>query len=51
MYRTKDFIEELRASLALEFLAHYAYSDLDGDLWKVEELSSLPSVMPGVIPD
>ena len=44
-------VQKAEGELALEFLAHYAYSDLDGDLWKVEELSSLPNVMPGVIPD
>lgn len=41
-------VQKAEGELALEFQAHYAHTDLDGDLWKVEELSALPTSLPGV---
>lgn len=36
-------VQKSEGELALEFLAHYMHTDLDGDLWRIEELSALPS--------
>lgn len=44
-------VQKAEGELALEFMAHYAHTDLDGTLWKIEELSSLPAILPGVVPD
>ena len=33
-------VQKAEGELALEFLAHYPHTDLDGDLWKVEEVST-----------
>ena len=41
-------VQKAEGELALEFQAHYLHSDLDGDLWKVEELSALPTGLTGV---
>ncbi len=38
-------VQKAEGELALELIAHYPYSDLDGDLWKVEEIDK-PPVMP-----
>lgn len=35
-------VQKSEGELALEFIAHYSYSELDGDLWKVEEVDALP---------
>lgn len=40
-------VQKAEGELALEFLAHYHYSDLDGDLWSVEDLSALPALKTG----
>lgn len=37
-------VQKAEGELALEFLAHYPYSDLDGDLWSVEEVSTAPTM-------
>ena len=40
---TAKAVQKAEGELALEFLAHYPYSDLDGDLWKVEEIDAMPA--------
>ena len=40
---TAKAVQKAEGELALEFLAHYPYSDLDGDLWKVEEINAMPA--------
>lgn len=35
-------VQKAEGELGLELLAHYPYSDLDGDLWKVDEISAFP---------
>lgn len=37
-------VQKAEGELELEFQAHYAHTDLDGDLWKVEELSAMPTI-------
>ena len=39
---TAKAVQKAEGELALEFVAHYPYSDLDGDLWKVEEIAAMP---------
>lgn len=39
---TAKAVQKAEGELALELLAHYPYSDLDGDLWKVEEIDKPP---------
>ncbi len=36
-------VQKAEGELALEFTAHYPHTDLDGNLWKIEELTALPS--------
>lgn len=36
-------VQKAEGELALEFMAHFAHTDLDGDLWKIEELDAMPS--------
>lgn len=40
---TAKAVQKAEGELAFEFLAHYAHTDLDGDLWKVEEISEAPA--------
>lgn len=44
---TAKAVQKAEGELAFEFLAHYAHTNLDGDLWKVEEIEQ-PPVMPTV---
>lgn len=44
---TAKAVQKAEGELAFEFLAHYPHTDLDGDLWKVEEIEQ-PPVMPTV---
>lgn len=37
---TAKAVQKAEGELALEFIAHYPHSDLDGDLWKVTEVDS-----------
>ena len=39
---TAKAVQKAEGELAFEFLAHYPHTDLDGDLWKVEEISAYP---------
>lgn len=39
-------VQKAEGELALEFLAHYPYSDLDGDLWQIEEIDTPPDMTP-----
>lgn len=41
---TAKAVQKAEGELAFEFLAHYPHSDLDGDLWKVEEISEAPNM-------
>lgn len=41
---TAKAVQKAEGELAFEFLAHYPHSDLDGDLWKVEEVSEAPKM-------
>lgn len=41
---TAKAVQKAEGELAFEFLAHYPHSDLDGDLWKVEEISTAPTI-------
>ena len=36
-------VQKAEGELALEFMAHFPHTDLDGDLWKIEELNAMPS--------
>ena len=40
---TAKAVQKAEGELALEILAHYLHTDLDGDLWKVEEISEMPT--------
>lgn len=44
---TAKAVQKAEGELAFEFLAHYPHSDLDGDLWKVEEITSPPTIPSG----
>ena len=37
-------VQKAEGELALEFLAHYKHSDLDGDLWAVTEIAQAPDM-------
>lgn len=37
-------VQKAEGELAFEFLAHYPHSDLDGDLWKVDEIAEAPEM-------
>lgn len=39
---TVKAVQKAEGELALELLAHYSHSDLDGDLWEVSELTEAP---------
>lgn len=41
---TAKAVQKAEGELALELLAHYPHSDLDGDLWKVDEISTAPVI-------
>lgn len=41
---TAKAVQKAEGELALELLAHYPHSDLDGDLWKVEEIGTAPVI-------
>ncbi|MGN1112019.1 MAG: hypothetical protein ACI4RP_02335 [Acutalibacteraceae bacterium] len=41
---TAKAVQKAEGELALELLAHYPYDDLDGDLWKIEEIDALPTI-------
>lgn len=41
---TAKAVQKAEGELAFEFLAHYPHSDLDGDLWKVEEIGTAPVI-------
>lgn len=43
---TVKAVQKAEGELALELLAHYPYSDLDGDLWKIEEIDTPPDMTP-----
>ena len=40
---TAKAVQKAEGELAFEFLAHYAHTDLDGTLWKVEEITEAPA--------
>lgn len=40
---TAKAVQKAEGELALEIIAHYPHTDLDGDLWKVEEIAEMPS--------
>ena len=40
---TAKAVQKAEGELAFEFLAHYAHTDLDGTLWKVEEIAQAPA--------
>ena len=40
---TAKAVQKAEGELALELLAHYPYSDLDGDLWKIDEIDAMPA--------
>ncbi len=40
---TAKAVQKSEGELALEFNAHYPHSDLDGDLWSIEEITEAPS--------
>lgn len=44
---TAKAVQKAEGELAFEFLAHYPHSDLDGDLWKVEEIATPPDMTKG----
>lgn len=37
------FVQKAEGELGLEFKAHYATSDLDGDLWEINEVTTAPT--------
>lgn len=41
-------VQKSEGELALEMLAHYPHSDLDGDLWKIDEISKFPETTKAV---
>lgn len=41
---TAKAVQKAEGELAFEFIAHYPHSDLDGDLWKVEEVNTPPTI-------
>lgn len=41
---TAKAVQKAEGELAFEFIAHYPYNDLDGDLWKVEEITTAPNI-------
>lgn len=43
---TVKAVQKAEGELALEFLGHYGKSDLDGDLWKIEEVDTPPDMAP-----
>ena len=38
--------QKAEGELEFEFFAHYPHTDLDGDLWKVEEIAEAPDMTP-----
>lgn len=44
---TAKAVQKAEGELAFEFNAHYSHSDLDGDLWSVEEVSEAPNMEKG----
>ena len=40
---TAKAVQKAEGELAFEFMAHYPHTDLDGDLWKVEEIETAPT--------
>ena len=40
---TAKAVQKAEGELAFEFMAHYPHTDLDGDLWKVEEIETPPA--------
>ena len=40
---TAKAVQKAEGELAFELIAHYPYSDLDGELWKVEEIDQAPA--------
>ena len=40
---TAKAVQKAEGELAFEFIAHYPHSDLDGDLWTVDEIAQAPS--------
>lgn len=41
---TAKAVQKAEGELAFEFVAHYPHSDLDGDLWQVEEVTQAPEI-------
>lgn len=41
---TTKAVQKAEGELALEFLAHYKTIDLDGDLWKIEDITEPPKM-------
>ena len=41
---TAKAVQKAEGELALELFAHYPHSDLDGDLWEVEEIGIAPVI-------
>ena len=41
---TAKAVQKAEGELAFEFMAHYPHTDLDGDLWKVDEISEYPEI-------
>ena len=47
---TAKAVQKAEGELAFEFMAHYPHTDLDGDLWKVEEIETPPAPTPAAAP-
>lgn len=47
---TAKAVQKAEGELAFEFMAHYPHTDLDGDLWKVEEIETPPTPTPAAAP-
>lgn len=41
---TAKAVQKAEGELSFEFIAHYPHTNLDGDLWKVEELTTPPDM-------
>ncbi len=41
---TAKAVQKAEGELAFEFIAHYPHSDLDGDLWQVDEIAAPPAM-------
>ena len=37
-------VQKAEGEMKLEFMAHYEHTDLDGELWQIEELNAMPTI-------